>query len=112
LKQVPVGPLHRFLPWGIAGFGINVVTGFLFFVGMPYFYVFNWIFQLKMILILLAGGNLFLFHFTGIFSTWSNLAAGEDAPLLAKLVAASSLLLWVAVVIVGRYIPVGEVIAY
>jgi hypothetical protein len=35
LKQLPVAPLHRFIPWGIAGVFINVVTGILFFIGMP-----------------------------------------------------------------------------
>jgi uncharacterized membrane protein len=108
LKQLPVGPLHRLLPWGIAGLGINVVTGFMFFVGMPFFYVFNEIFQAKMITILFAGGNLLLFHCTGAFRKWERLGPGEDAPSFAKLVALTSLLLWVTVVVIGRYIPLGE----
>jgi hypothetical protein len=107
-KQLPVGPLQRFIPWGIAGLVINVLTGFLFFVGMPYFYVFNWIFQLKILAVALAAANLLFFHSTGIFSRWAELGAGDDAPGSAKLVAASSLVLWIAVVIIGRYIPLGE----
>ena len=27
LKQVPVAPLHKFIPWGIGGFIVNIVTG-------------------------------------------------------------------------------------
>ena len=109
MKQLPVGPLHRLLPWGIAGLILNVITGVLFFIGMPFFYVGNPYFQFKIFLILLAGGNLLLFHCTGIFHKWSGLGPGDDAPLFAKIVAASSLVLWILVVIIGRYIPVGEV---
>jgi hypothetical protein len=108
LKKLPVRPLHRLLPWGIAGFAINVITGMLMFIGMPGFYVFNAIFQAKILTILLAGGNLMLFHTTGVFRKWENVGPGSDAPAFAKLVAASSLILWLAVIVLGRYIPVGE----
>lgn len=108
LKSLPVGPLHRLLPWGVAGLVINVITGFMFFIGMPFFYVFNAIFQAKILTIVVAGANLLLFHFTGAFRKWERLGAGEDAPAFAKLVAASSLVLWIVVVVIGRYIPLGE----
>jgi hypothetical protein len=107
-KQMPVRPLQRFIPLGIAGLVINVITGFLFFVGMPYFYVFNWIFQLKILVVALGAANLLFFHAGSIFSKWADLGPGEDAPGAAKFVAASSLAIWIAVIIIGRYIPVGE----
>jgi hypothetical protein len=100
--------VHRLLPIGIVGLGINVVTGVMFFIGMPYFYVTNPYFQLKIFLILVAGTNLLLFHFTGIFRKWQGVGPGGDAPLFGKLVAASSLVLWLVIVVIGRYIPVGE----
>lgn len=108
LKKLPVGPLHRLLPWGIAGLVINVITGVLFFIGMPPFYVANTIFQAKILTILVAAANLLLFYCTGIFRKWESVGPGEDAPVFARLVAASSLLLWLAVIVLGRYIPVGE----
>jgi hypothetical protein len=108
LKKLPVRPLHRLLPWGIAGLVINVITGILFFIGMPGFYVFNAIFQAKILTIMLAGGNLLLFHCTGIFRKWERVGAGDNAPIFAKLVAGSSLLLWLAIIVLGRYIPTGE----
>jgi len=108
LKKLPVRPVHRLLPWGIAGLVINVITGVLFFIGMPGFYVFNAIFQAKILTILFAAGNLLLFYCTGVFRKWDQVGPGEDAPIFAKLVAASSLLLWLAVIVLGRYIPVGE----
>lgn len=108
MKQLPVGPLHKLVPLGLLGLGINVVTGFMFFVGMPYFYVFNAIFQAKILVIAVAGGILLLFYCTAIFRKWGTLGPGEDASGLAKLVALSSIILWIVVVVIGRYIPVGE----
>ncbi|PYS43445.1 MAG: hypothetical protein DMG14_00820 [Acidobacteria bacterium] len=109
LKQLPVGPLHRFIPWGIAGFGINVITGFLFYLGMPGFYNMNFVFQLKMFTILLAGATLLLFYCTSTFRKLGELGPGEDAPPFAKFIAVTSIVLWLAVIVLGRYIPFGEV---
>ena len=109
LKQLPLAPLHRFLPWGIAGFIINVVTGMLFFLGMPGFYMINIVFQLKMLTICIAGASIILFYCTDAFRAWEQLAPGEDAPRFAKVIAGSTILLWLAVIVLGRYIPFGEV---
>jgi hypothetical protein len=109
MKQLPLAPLHRFIPWGIAGFFINILTGMLFFMGMPGFYTPNIVFQVKMFTIMLAGLNLLLFQCTSAFRSIENLGPGEDAPLYAKIVAASSIILWIAAIILGRYIPYGEV---
>lgn len=108
MKQLPLGPLHRLIPLGLLGLAINVITGFLFFFGMPFFYVFNWYFQIKILSIAVAGGILLMFYFTPIFRKWWNVGAGEDAPILAKVVALTSIVLWVLIVIIGRYIPLGE----
>ena len=108
LKKLPVAPLHRLLPWGIAGFAINIVTGFMFFVGMPFFYTFNEVFQAKIAAILLAGAILLFFYCTGTFRKWGALKADENAPAIAKLIALSSIVLWIVVVVIGRYIPLGE----
>ena len=109
MKQLPVAPFHRFIPWGIAGFFINIVTGMLFFMGMPGFYTPNIVFQIKMFTIMLAGLNLLLFHCTSAFRSLEHLGPGEDAPFYAKIVAASSLFLWIAAIVLGRYLPFGEV---
>ena len=101
--------MHRFIPWGIAGFAINVITGFLFYLGMPGFYNMNVVFQLKMFTIMVAGVLLLLFYCTSSFRALEDIGPGEDAPLFAKLVALSSIVLWIAVIILGRYIPFGEV---
>jgi hypothetical protein len=103
-RQLPLEPLHRLVPWALAGFGINAVTGLLAFIGMPEFYTLDYAFWVKLLAILLLGGNAAAFYLTGVFGRVKDLGPGEDAPLSAKLVAASSLILWFAVIILGRYI--------
>src|SRR5262249_43662101 len=67
VKDLPVAPLHRLLPWGIAGFVINIVTGILFFIGMPFFYAWNPLFHLKMAAVVVAGATLVAFNCTSSF---------------------------------------------
>jgi len=110
LKPLPVAALHRFVPWGIAGFAINIVTGMLFFIGMPNFYTNNPDFQMKMLFVVLAGANLLLFYCTSAFQSVAHVRPGEDAPISAKLVAFSSLFLWISLIVLGRYMPFFEVL--
>jgi uncharacterized membrane protein len=103
-KQLPVEPLHRLVPWALAGFGINVTTGLLAFIGMPEFYTLDYAFWVKLLAILLLGVNAAAFYLTSVFSRVKELGPGEDAPVSAVVVAASSLILWFVVIILGRYI--------
>ena len=41
MKGVSFASLHRLLPWAAIGFGVNVITGMLFFVGIPGQYIQN-----------------------------------------------------------------------
>src|SRR5262249_36627474 len=54
LKQLPIAPLNELVPWGLAGFGINVVTGILAFIGMSSYYTYDIAFVLKIVAILIA----------------------------------------------------------
>jgi hypothetical protein len=108
VKEFPVAPLHRVLPWGIAGFVLNIITGILFFVGMPFFYAWNPTFYLKMGAIVIAGTTLVLFNCTSAFRAWAQLGSGENPPRLAKVVAAASLFLWFAIIVLGRYLPLTQ----
>jgi uncharacterized membrane protein len=103
-KQIPIAPLHRLVPWAMAGFGINLVTGVLAFTGMDQYYTYNWAFWLKMLAIMLLGLNVAAFYLTGAFKSVEGLGPGDDAPPFAKFIAASSLFLWFAVITLGRYI--------
>ena len=91
LKQLPIAPLHRLLPWGLAGLAVNIVTGLLAFAGRPENYIFSIALWLKMLALLLLGLNAVAFYLTDIFGEVEKLGAGEDAPISAKLVAASAI---------------------
>ena len=104
LKQLPLSPLYRFIPWAMAGLGVNVLTGLLAFIGSPDRYVTSSALWLKMLSLLLLGLNAVIFYLTGLSERVERLRPGENAPLSAKLVAVSALLLWLGVIVFGRYI--------
>src|SRR5215475_580642 len=108
VKDLPVAPLHRLLPWGIAGFVINIITGILFFIGMPFFYAWNILFHLKMAAVVVAGATLVAFNCTSSFRGLAKLGRWEDPPVTAKVIAASSLLLWFVIIVLGRYLPLTQ----
>ena len=102
MKGVSFISLHRLLPLAAFGFGVNVVTGMLFFVGIPGQYVDNKAFYWKIGLVMLAGLN--AVYFTILKEPWE-LGATEDAPLTAKIAAGSAMLLWVGVMYYGSMLP-------
>jgi uncharacterized membrane protein len=103
LKGIPYSTLHRLLPWGVLGFGVNVVTGILFFIGAPPdFYVNNPVFIWKLALILVAGAN--ALYFTVFEQPWT-LRAGDNPSVAAKVAAASGILLWTGVIFCGQMLP-------
>ena len=102
LKGVSFASLHRLLPWAAFGFGVNVITGILFFVGIPGQYTRNVAFYWKLALVMLAGVN--ALYFTLLEEPWA-LGPGEDAPLTAKIAAASAMILWVGVMYFGSMLP-------
>jgi hypothetical protein len=100
-RGVRPGDLHRLLRFGIAGFGLLLVTGLLFISGAPDQYFYNRAFHFKAVGLLLMGINVALFYsleFRGIQA----LGPDDDAPRNAKLMAAASLTLLVAVMLFGR----------
>ncbi len=108
-KQVPLGPLQRLIPIGIAGFAVCLMTGYVFVVGdafkAPLVSFRNISFQLKMLFILLAGVNVLIFYTTGLGKKCEALGAGDDAPRAAKIIAGTSLALWIGVMYFGRMLP-------
>jgi hypothetical protein len=103
-KQIPIASLHRLVPWALAGFAINVTTGVLAFIGMPEFYTYDVAFWIKIFAILLLGLNAVAFYLTDTFDLVEHMGPGEDAPRAAKIIAATSLVLWFGVITLGRYI--------
>ncbi len=95
---------HRLLPFVILGFGINLITGILFFYGDPLRYSVNIGFQIKMGLVVLAGLNAALYYWkvSPIMQGWDE---NTVSPPIAKFVAYTSLAVWTGVLLCGRLIP-------
>lgn len=103
-KQMPIQATHILINIAILGFALNLITGIMFFCGDPFRYVPNISFQIKMVLVLLAGLNALYFTFK-LQPTWGEWDQYGDAPTIARVVGGASLLLWTGVIIFGRLIP-------
>ena len=57
MRQVPFADVHRLLPWGMLGFGANLITGMLFFIGQPGQYIESAPFYWKVVFLMIAGAN-------------------------------------------------------
>jgi len=102
MKSVSFTTLHRLLPWAILGFAMNVLTGMLFFVGAAEQYTMNKTFHWKIVFVLLAAVN--GLYFTVLDEVWL-VGAGDEAPMMAKAMAASAMFLWAAVMFCGSMLP-------
>jgi hypothetical protein len=115
-KGVPIAGLEKLVPIGIVGFALNVGSGLVFVAGNPaggpIAYLGNVAFQIKMLLILIAGLNLAAYYFTGIARTAANVPAASDAAPAAKAVAVVSLLAWFGVIYFGRMIMYEDTLLY
>jgi hypothetical protein len=102
-RTLPLAALHRFIPVGVLGFVLNVVTGFMFVSSVPDQYIYNPSFQLKLLCMLGAGLNLVLFYGT----TFRSVITATPAPAAmarAQWFATLSLVCWVGVITGGRLI--------
>lgn len=101
-KRIPIAALHKLVPWGILGFGINLASGSMFLLTEPDQYVYNPSFHFKLLFIAVAGLNALAFYATGVYRRTTGPGAAADAPRAAKIIAAASLCLWMGVIIGGR----------
>lgn len=95
--------LHRLVPVGVLGFGLSAASGFLFVVAAPDQYIYNPAWQIKMVLLAIAGLNMVLFYLT-ISRQVAVLGPDDTAPPAARVFAAVSLLSWIGVIAAGRVI--------
>ena len=102
MKGLSFAALHRLLPWGMLGFGLNLVTGMLFFIAAATQYTQNIAFLWKVIFLGVAGAH---FLYLTVFSNTWTLNVGADAAPLDKLVAAGGIGAWVGVIYWGRMLP-------
>ena len=97
--------VKKLLPFVIFGFLLNLITGILFVYGDPSRYAINIGFQIKLILILLAGCNAAIYHFRVEGYALDLSSSSVRPPLTIKLVGLTSLSLWTGVLLLGRLIP-------
>ena len=90
------------MPWGIAGFVLNTLTGVVFLAGAPYQYLYNFAFQMKVLFMFAAGINVMLFYRAGTWPKARTVGAGGSAHWGAWLAGAVSLFLWIGVMYWGR----------
>ena len=104
MRRVPISRLgERLLPVTWSAFGLSILTGGTMFLEKAIAYCQNWIFLTKMFLILLAGINMAVFHFT-VYRSVTKWDENTATPLSAKVVGSISVLLWASVVVAGRWI--------
>jgi uncharacterized membrane protein len=101
-KKFSFAALYQLLPVGMLGFGLNLVTGMMFFITTPEQYVKNVAFHWKIALVMLAGIN--ALYFMLVDEPWM-VGPGDDAPATAKFAAASAIILWVGVLFFGHMLP-------
>src|SRR5215510_5643355 len=90
------------LKWTWAAFGLTVITGSLMFITNAGVYYHNFFFRTKMVLLVLAGINMLAFELTAA-RTMQRWDTDRAAPLSGRTVAAFSLLLWIAIIFLGRW---------
>ena len=100
-KRVPVGAMHRLVPWGIAGYCLNVTTGLMFLTTEPDQYIYNPSFHFKILFMGIAGLNVLAFYLT-MYGKAKRAAPGENVPPPARWMGAVSLFCWMAVIVCGR----------
>lgn len=101
-KRLPLAPLQQLVPWGVAAFLINLVTGVVFLAGAPYQYFYNLAFQMKVLFMIAAGVNILVFYGGGIARRTFAVGANQQVPLAGRIVGAVSLAVWVGVMYWGR----------
>lgn len=101
MPRVPFADIHRLLPWGMLGLGVNLITGMLFFVASPGQYVGSAPFDWKIILLMITAAN--FLYLTEFRTSWA--VEGFRASVIDKSMAAVSIAAWLGVLFAGRMLP-------
>jgi hypothetical protein len=91
------------LKWTWAAFVLTALTGALMFTTNAQVYYHNFFFRTKMALLLLAGINMAVFELTAgrTIHRWDK---APSAPATGKAVAVLSIVMWIAIIFMGRII--------
>lgn len=103
-RGVAIRDVKAFMPWAIAGFIINLVTGVLFLIMQPHLYLGSGVWWAKAAFLALAGLNALFFE-TRLSRSALALDPHADTPPALKVIGALSLFSWFAVLYCGRMLP-------
>ena len=93
----------RLLPWTRAAFALMAVTGAALLFANPVRYYFNVFFRLKLLLLVLAGLNIWWFH-RRTHRTVASWNTAARPPRAARVAAIVSLAAWTGVIVTGRMV--------
>jgi Family of unknown function (DUF6644) len=104
MRRVPVSEvIARLLPWEKAGFTVMVITGGLLFYAIPVRTYQSVFFRAKVLMLLLAGLNVWVFH-SRVERRIADWDLASVTPRAARVAATVSLVLWAGIVVAGRMI--------
>lgn len=104
LRTTPVGDVMRgLLPWVRWGFALMAVTGVLLTIASPVQFYANPFFTAKLVLLAMAGVNVWVFHST-VYPAVHRWGAAPRPPFRARLAGGLSLVFWGGIVVTGRLI--------
>lgn len=104
MTQVPASEFtDRLLPWTRGGFAVMVLTGGLLFTATPVTYYQSLFFRIKVIMLLVAGLNIAIFH-VRIHRRIAEWGLDVRPPRAARVAAIVSLVSWSAVIVAGRLV--------
>jgi hypothetical protein len=99
--NVPVSQIaKRILPWTTFGFVVMVISGVLLFYAIPVRSYQNIFFRVKLLLLVAAGINAWVFHPRGV-QPWDR---DPVPPRSARFAGYASLVLWMTIIFCGRMI--------
>lgn len=109
-RELPPAMLPVLMRWAFAGFVLNAASGLLFLVANPTQYFYNWLFWLKMGLVLAAGANVVAYRTLSGGILPGGPVTSASAPRFEGsrsgiAIGALSLTLWLGVMLAGRMLP-------
>ena len=96
--------MARLLPWTATGFLVMTISGALLFYAAPLLRYQNIFFRAKMVTLVLAGVNVWVFHNT-VYRRVVEWDLDPIPPRSARVVGGLALALWAVLIMLGRMIP-------
>jgi hypothetical protein len=103
-NRVPISACKEFMPWAMAGFALNLVSGMVFLIIFPAQYAYSQTWWFKVFFLVIAGANALVFE-TRMAERMLALEPGEASPAAFRAIGALSLVSWFFVLYFGRMLP-------